>query len=402
MRVLALTPELPFAPGGTGGSTRQFHLLKGLVAAGHEVRCVAPVHPAQREGAERLRAAGVKLDGALRPTSRVLETAGALLRRPRLVARALVDPVVAWQVEVFWASLRERAVAAVADWRPDVVTVEHDWAARWSRDLPGRTPTLLTLENLSWAYYESRAAAADGVRAAGLGLEARRFARFDARHLGDHDLLIAVSEQDRRDAREVTSTRCEVVPNGVETSTFVGTPDPGDRTCIFTGTLRYAPNAEAARWLLSAIWPRVVATMPDARLLIVGPDPPDDVRAAAGPAVEVAGWVRSVPEWMARASVALVPIRSGGGTRLKVLDALASGKAVVSTRLGAGGIELVDGRHAVLADDAAAFAAAVVRLLNDDGERARLATAARALAVERYDWRVLAADFERLVRGLAA
>jgi glycosyltransferase involved in cell wall biosynthesis len=109
-----------------------------------------------------------------------------------------------------------------------------------------------------------------------------------------------------------------------------------------------------------------------------------------------------VPEWMARASVALVPIRSGGGTRLKVLDALASGKAVVSTRLGAGGIELVDGRHAVLADDAAAFAAAVVRLLNDDGERARLATAARALAVERYDWRVLAADFERLVRGLAA
>jgi glycosyltransferase involved in cell wall biosynthesis len=105
---------------------------------------------------------------------------------------------------------------------------------------------------------------------------------------------------------------------------------------------------------------------------------------------------------MARASVALVPIRSGGGTRLKVLDALASGKAVVSTRVGAGGIELVDGRDAVLVDDAEGFAAAVVRLLGEDGERARLAAAARQLAVERYDWQALGASFERLVRDLAA
>jgi polysaccharide biosynthesis protein PslH len=402
VKVLALTPELPYAPGGTGGSTRQFHLLKALVAAGHEVRCIAPVHPAQREGAERLRAAGVQLDGAMRPVSRVREAAGALLRRPELAARALTDPVVAWQVEVFWASLRQRAVAAVSGWRPDVVTVEHDWAARWSRDLPGRTPAVLTLENLSWAYYDSRAAATDGLRAACLRYEARRFARFDGRYLADHDLLIAVSEQDRRDARAVTATRCEVVPNGVDTSTFVVAADPGDRTCIFTGTLGYAPNAEAARWLLSAIWPRVLDALPDARLLIVGPDPPEDIRAAAGPAVEVAGWVRSIPEWMARASVALVPIRSGGGTRLKVLDALASGKAVVSTSVGAGGIELVDGRDAVLADDAEGFAAAVVRLLGEDGERARLAAAARQLAVERYDWQALGASFERLVRDLAA
>jgi polysaccharide biosynthesis protein PslH len=401
MRVLALTPELPFAPGGTGGSTRQFHLLKALVDAGHDVRCVAPVHPSQDEGAARLQAAGVELHGVQRPPSRLREAAAAVARRPALAVRALADPVVAWQVEVFWASLRGRAARALAGWSPDVITVEHDWAARWSRDLPPAVPKLLTLENLSWAYYESRAAASGGARAGALRLEARRFARFDARHLASYDLLVAVSEQDRRDVRAVASVPCEVVPNGVDTSTFAVARDPGEPTCIFTGTLGYAPNAEGARWLLSEIWPRVTAEVPDARLLVVGPDPPDDVCAFAGPEVEVTGWVRSVPEWMARAAVALVPIRSGGGTRLKVLDALASGRAVVSTRVGAGGIEIAEGRDAVLVEDAGAFAAAVVRLLRDEPERARLAAAGRRLAVERYDWKVLGARFEAVVSELA-
>lgn len=401
MRVLALTPELPFAPGGTGGSTRQFHLLKGLVQRGHEVLCVAPIHPSQREGAAILRASGVELHGLERPASRVRETFHTVRREPDLVARAFVDPIVAWQVEVFWRPLRELALRLLAERRPDVVTVEHDWAARWAEALPRDLPKLLTLENLSWGYYDSRARSAGGFRAAALRLEARRFARFDARHLPAYDLLIAMSEDDRGRLQAKVDAPCEVVSNGVDTSAFVVSPDPGGKMCIFTGTMRYQPNAEGARWLLGEVWPRVVAEVPDARLLIVGPNPPDDLRGLAGPEVELTGWVSSVPEYMGRASVALVPIRSGGGTRLKVLDALASGRAVVSTRVGAGGIDVEDGTHALLADDPAGFAAATVRLLRDEGERARLGAAARRLAVERYDWAVLGARFEELVRSLA-
>jgi glycosyltransferase involved in cell wall biosynthesis len=164
----------------------------------------------------------------------------------------------------------------------------------------------------------------------------------------------------------------------------------------------YPPNAEGARWLLTKVWPRVTEAVPDARLLIVGPDPPPDILAHAGPQIEVTGWVSSVPEWMARASVALVPIQSGGGTRLKVLDALASGRSVVTTGVGAAGIELVADRDAVLADEPDCFAASVVWLLREPAERARLGASGRRLAVERYDWGALGHRFAALIRDIAA
>src|SRR5690349_12498168 len=175
MKLLSLTPELPFAPGGSGGSTRQFFLLKRLVELGWEVICVAPVHPSQREGASLLRAAGVNLRSIERPASRPLEVLSALRSRPELAGRVATEPVLAWQVDVFWSSLRRLLRVSLLD-DPDVVLVEHDWAARWVEDLPAHVPRALTLHNLSWAYYEARAAAA-GSRL--LAAEARRFARFD-------------------------------------------------------------------------------------------------------------------------------------------------------------------------------------------------------------------------------
>ena len=131
MKLVHLTPELPYAPGGSGGSTRQFHLLRRLVEHGHDVTVVAPVHPTQVEGTEALREVGIRLAGVRRPGSRVRETLGALARRPALGFAALREPVLAWQVDVFWTALRRLAARELDSVRPDLITVEHDWAASW-------------------------------------------------------------------------------------------------------------------------------------------------------------------------------------------------------------------------------------------------------------------------------
>jgi glycosyltransferase involved in cell wall biosynthesis len=401
VRLLTLTPEVPLWPGGTGGQTRQYRLLRGLVERGHEVATVAPVAVAQREGASGLRAAGVRLYASPRPASRPLEAVRALSTSPALLPRAFRDPVLAWQVEVFWTRLRVLAAQAFAEVSPDVVLVEHDWSAAWRRDLPAGLPRALTLQNLSWVYYEKRAEAASGLRAAALNLEARRFERFDRRHLDHYDLLVAMSEMDRAEAAAVTSTRCEVVPNGVDTAAAPGPEPDGAPLALFTGTLAYPPNAEALEWLLTDIWPRVRAAQPAAQLAVVGPDPPESARRLADDSVELAGWVADIRPWFERASVVLVPMRSGGGTRLKVLDGLASGRAMVSTTMGAEGIDARDGEHLLLADGTDAFTDAVLRLLGDAELRRRLAAGARELAESVYDWGVVTATFERLLEEIA-
>jgi len=400
VRILHLTPELPYAPGGSGGSTRQFHLYRRLAEHGHDVTVVSPVHPSQAEGPELLAAAGVRLVAVQRPASRVRETLGALARRPSLLLAAGREPVLAWQVDVFWTALR-RLAARELDRRPDVITVEHDWAAAWHRALPAGVPRALTLQNLTWTYYEARARAAGGSRR--LSAEAARFRRFDAAHLGAYDLLIAMSELDRTGAADVTDTRCVAIPNGVDLRDWPPAPQPEPKPSplvLFTGTLSYPPNAEGLEWLLREAWPRIRERVPEARLRVIGRDAPASATRLAGPEVELTGWVPEMRPHFQEADLIAVPILSGGGTRLKVLDGLAATRALVSTRPGAEGIDIADGEHAVLADGAQPFADAVVALLGDPQRRETLAQGGRRLVEEGYEWSALGDRLEAELRAL--
>ncbi|WP_210491583.1 glycosyltransferase family 4 protein [Patulibacter sp. SYSU D01012] len=401
MRITWLTPELPYWPGGSGGSTRQFQLVRELVRRGHDVDVVAPVHPDQREGAGTLAQAGAELFRVDRPASRVGEVLAAVRTRPAVAVRALTMPVAAWQVEVFWTALRAQAERALAR-RPDAVLVEHDWAARWARDLPAELPKVSGLENLSWDYYARRAAAAEGLQRDLLRIEAQRFRRFDARTLRAFDLLLAMSELDRHILARVSDRPSAVVPNGVDTGALRAAPLPGTPTVLFTGTFGYAPNAEALRWLLTEIWPRIRARVPAAELLVVGRGVPDEIAALAGEGVTLAGFVPEMQPWFDRAQVVLVPMRSGGGTRLKVLDGLASGRPLVSTTMGAMGVDVTDGQDVLLADGADAFADATARVLGDPALAARLGAAGRGLAERVYDWGAIGGRLEELLRGIVA
>ena len=393
MRLLHLTPELPYAPGGSGGSARQFHLLRELVRRGHEVTVVAPVAPHQQDGARRLEDAGVRLLGVRRPASRLRETLGALRRAPALVPRAATEPVTAWQVGVFWASLKPLALGELETSRPDLVSVEHDMAAAWIRDLPPDTPAAITLHNVSWSYYESRARAASGPATLGLRAEAGRYRRHDERWLPRYATRVAMSRVDADLLRFAGPV--EVVPNGVATGEIgPAASEPEPDTVLFTGTMNYPPNGEAILWFAEHVWPLIARERPTARLLIVGREPTAPVRALAGPQVEVTGGVETIAPFYDRAQVVIAPLRSGGGTRLKVLEALSSARPLVSTTVGAEGIEVEDGRHLLIADGPEDFARAVLDLLADRDRGHALGRAGRALAVERYDWRALGERLE--------
>jgi glycosyltransferase involved in cell wall biosynthesis len=212
-----------------------------------------------------------------------------------------------------------------------------------------------------------------------------------------------VSEPERRLLAAVLGDprAIHLVPNGVAAAEYGSETDAArPDTLVFAGSLRYGPNYDAMRWFLSRVWPRVRQARPAARLLITGAH--GDLPLPAAENVVRTGFVQDIRPLLASSWLAVAPILSGGGTRIKILEAMASCTPVVATTKGAEGIAAIGGEHVLLADDPSAFAEHVLALLGDASLRARLGRAGRALVEDRYDWRVLGRQFEALVRAVAA
>lgn len=391
MRLLWLTPEVP-DPGGAGGSIRAFHLIRRLAARGAAITVVAPAHQAQAQRAATLEAGGVELRLVPRPASRVREALRALARRPGLAPRLAADPWLVWQAEAFWTAIEPAVRAALRDGRPDAVVVEHDFAAAWAGRASPDLPAGLLLHNAWWEVLAGRARAARGLQSLGWRAEAWRFRRHVRRTAGRYAWACAVSGKDREAAVRMLGLPVAVVPNGADVGRLAAVPaGPGrpDRL-LFSGTLSYPPNAEAAIWLVEAVLPLLRRTRPKVTLTVAGRGAPPAVDAlAAVSGVRVAGWVPDLAEAYAEAAVVVAPLRSGGGTKLKVVEAMAAGRPLVTTSVGAEGLDVVSGQHLLVADDAAEFAEAVAGLLADPGRAGRIGAAGRRLAAERYDWAAL-------------
>jgi glycosyltransferase involved in cell wall biosynthesis len=404
LRILHLTPELPYEPGGGGGPTREFFLCRRLVELGHEVLNVSPVLPDQLELADVLRAVGVENWVAERPASPLEEVARAVAAEPAVLGAAITRPVRALEMRVFWTRLRRLALRAVAEWRPDVALVGHDMAAAWAADLPPELPAVLTCHNLNWRWYESRARRAGPLAAAGLRAEAYRYRRHVVHALPRFDTAVAVSTLEAEELRALGRSRVELIPTGVDTRALHPLPEePGPPRLLFTGTMSYAPNHQGILWFARTVWPLVRAALPDARLDVVGKDPPDEVRALDGiDGITVHGFVESMSPFFGRAHAVVVPILAGAGIRVKIIEAMAAGRAVVSTPLGCEGLAgLEPGEHLLVAADPEAFANASLRLLREPGLRERVARAGRELAERSYDWRPLGEQLEQVLQGAA-
>ena len=234
-------------------------------------------------------------------------------------------------------------------------------------------------------------------------LEFQKMARFERESVQRFHHVIAVSEHDQSLMEMwVEGSRITVVPTGVDLAQF--RPDsnakPGSNL-LFVGAMDWEPNVDAMEYFSAEIWPLVLAQMPEAKLRIVGRDPVERVRRLASQSVEITGRVPDVCEHLREAAVVVVPLRIGGGTRLKIYEAMAAGRAVVSTAVGAEGLDVNHGRDIVLANTPRSFADAVLTLLRDENLRKKYEVAARELA-RKYDWSGIALKFAQVLERVAS
>jgi sugar transferase (PEP-CTERM/EpsH1 system associated) len=379
-------------PLNTGGRLRSFHTIAEL-ARRHRVTVLTTHAPGDDpEGvAARLRACEqvVSVPYAL-PGHDSPRFALALLR-----SWLSPLPVDIWRCRV--PALAREVSRRIAGGTVDLCVVDF-LAATPNVALEGPVPTVLfahNVEHMIWkrlSQIETRA-----WRRALLEVEWRKLRRYEARACARARLTVAVSEVDRAIlAAHAPRARVVAVPTGVDTDYFKpnGSHEMPGRL-VFFGSMDWFPNEDGIEYFVEAVLPRIRGEVPDISLTVVGRNPTPRVqRLAAKAGVRVTGTVDDVRAYVAEATVCVVPLRVGGGTRLKIFEALAMGKAVVSTTVGAEGLPLTPGTHFLQVDDPAAFADAVVALLRDPVRRSALGSAGRRLVEERYSWSRVAREFE--------
>lgn len=236
-------------------------------------------------------------------------------------------------------------------------------------------------------------------------LEGRKLERYERAHCARFASNLMCSDLDRERLETICgNVNTHVVPNGVDTEYF--SPERRSSTeklLVFAGRLSAYTNAEAARFIATEIWPAVVSRMPDATMDLVGYGPPSEVLALAESDERFAapGFVDDVRTYIDRAMIYVCPIFDGGGTKLKILDAMAMGKPIVATRVACEGIDLVDGVSVLFAESGAEFVDAIERLRGNEALRSQLAANARELAVDRYSYASIGRDLARLFDSIA-
>jgi glycosyltransferase involved in cell wall biosynthesis len=271
---------------------------------------------------------------------------------------------------------------------------------------PGEKLPPLVVDSHEIAYDLARQFARSGSLARRVYAEVnwRKLRREELGTYRDADGVYLCSAADeRRLLDQIPQTHTAVIPNAADVDYYQPRPTdppPDGRTVVYFGLLSTVPNVDGVIHFVQDIWPRIAEANPEARCKIIGGRPPPSLLALAGPRVELTGFVSDLRPHLAAAAALVVPLRLGGGTRLKIVEGMAMGKAIVSTTLGAEGIEAVPGRDILIGDQPAAFADAVNRLLSEPGLAARIGRSARQLAVERYAWSAAARTLESFYRQI--
>lgn len=396
MNILFVTEQFPY-PLHDGGNLRTFHILRGL-AREHEVHLIAHRPPL-----------GTVIDGALfedissittvnapRFGSRLTNVFGKYGARglPLFIAKnwsgPLLDAVRHHMTRhgadaIHFNHLDTACYAAFNDWTAFKVFDSHNCLSALAGQLAKEART--------------------GLRHVIYATEAARLRTMEKRICDIVDVTLVCSNDDHV---AFSSNGCDgeftVVPNGVDTDSFQpGPPDveePG--TLVFTGAMNYYPNEQAALFLCNEILPLIHETHPHLRIFLVGKTPTAKVRSLHnGRTVTVTGSVDDIRPFVHRAQVVIVPLKHGSGTRLKILEAFAMGKPVVSTNVGAEGIAAKDRAHLLLANDAPAFADRVNELVSSHDLRRRLGQAARNLVEREYDWRKIQRDVRAVYQTMS-
>lgn len=387
MRILFLSRWYPYPP-DNGSKIRVSGLLRGLCER-HDVTLVSFRDPAEA--------------AAPPPSPGPVEVRTCPYREFRAgsgrALAGLLSPTPRFLIDTYSVEMEQLITSAVAQTAFDVVIASQLSMASYHRLFRG-IPAIFEEVELG-AFWPDRDATQEWTDRLRREITWAKHRRYTAR-LVEHFACCTVASEVERQLLATTAPgykAVHVVPNSVDTTaTSPIARDPN--ALIFTGSMRFAPNREAATWFVDEVLPLVSARVPSVRMTITGE--PGPVPFQSRPEVTLAGHVADVRPLVAASAVSLAPIRVGGGTRLKILEAMAARTPVVSTTKAAEGLDARDGEHLLVADTPGAFAEAVCRLLQDPREAAAMADRAWQLCHERYDARVVASTLVRLAESAVA
>jgi glycosyltransferase involved in cell wall biosynthesis len=388
-RLLFISPRFLF-PADEGGKIRTSNILRQMKGGRFSITLASPAPADIAPFAGNL--SSICDDFLSWPAT-------ATARAQRLIALASHLPV---SVATDRSEAGRRVVRAAIDAGTDIVVTDFPHAAVL---LPRSVDaaTVLFTHNVEAEIYERHADISKGLWRSVWRDQARKMARFEGEVCTRHRAVIAVSPRDAASLKKRYGVAADEIVTGVDLAYYSAAPQlpvPADGgTVVFTGVMDSAANIDAVTYFLAEIWPLVLKPRHAATAVIVGRNPPKKLlELAKDPALRVrfTGFVDDIRPHVAGAHVSVIPIRAGGGTRIKAFEAMALGRPVVSTSIGVAGLGLVPGEHFLSADTAGGFADAVVHLFEDAALRQHLSSTGRTLLEERFTWAKVAQQFEEI------
>jgi glycosyltransferase involved in cell wall biosynthesis len=382
-------------PTDRGGQIRTLETLRQL-HANHEVHYVAYNNPAQPEGLRR----ASEYSFRAYPVDRPIPPRGS----PRFLAqlaRNLASPLPLAVGRYASRQMRDQVQSLISSVRFDSVVCDFLSVAPNIPDLSRSVLFQHNVETVIWRRHAEHAGSA--VRRAYFRLQAERMSRYERTACQAAAHIIAVSENDASQMKQLFGvSRVSAVSTGVDLDYFARPADAAEGNgIVFVGAMDWMPNIDGARWFTQEILPLIRKKHPMTRLTLAGRSPVPELQAfaAADPLIEVTGTVPDIRPYLWNAALSIVPLRIGGGTRLKIYEAMAAGIPVVSTAVGAEGLAVQDGQTIALADSPALFAERCLELLDSQDRSARMSSAARAAVADRFSWAQVGRQFESILQS---
>jgi polysaccharide biosynthesis protein PslH len=392
MRILIVSPVIPYPP-AWGFATRVYQFLN-LLARNNSVSLLAYAGPGDIEHVSAL----TRMCTAVHTVVRAKPTTGDK-RWAQL--SAMLSPVSYQRRSLLSGEMQQKLDELTAREPYDVIQVETSHLANF--DFDPRAILVLAEHDIVYELlhrmYQTESSV---IRRAYNWTEFVKFRRDEIRSWRSAGGVVTTSMRERRIIQGLApDTPVLDAPNGVDLDYFHPSSEPvDDNAIVMTGFMKTRPNIDAALHFVEEVLPHIVAARPKMVFYVVGGDPPDEIRRLAGPNVAVTDTVPDVRPYVYRSAVFVVPLRMGGGTRLKVLEALSMKKPLVSTSLGCEGIDVKHREHLLIADEPVAFANAVLELLDDRALAARLAHQGHGLVERQYQWKTVVDSVEAFYREL--
>jgi glycosyltransferase involved in cell wall biosynthesis len=406
MHILFLTQILPYPP-SSGPKVKTWHVLRYLAQSGYRITLASFVRPEELPYIEDVK----KVCSSVYPIP-VHRSRGSdvyyflrsqLTRRPFLVER---DDL---------AEMRSVVNRVVASESVDVIHADQLTMAQFAFPLyinGGKKPALVfDAHNAVWTIMERMKQNAPFYLQLPLAIETRRIKSYERKIVSDFDATLAVTEADQLALMDTfrghgpdAVKSISVIPIAVDTHQILPVQRAENTLNILTmGTLYYPPNADGIRWFIHQVFPMVRQRVPGAKLTIVGKNPPKDflkLAAQADSSIIITGFVPELDPYFAQSALMVIPVRAGGGMRVRILEAFARAMPVVTTTVGLEGIEAEPDVDVLVADSPEDFAESVVRLFHDKGLQRQLSMNGRRLVEEKYDWQVVLRSLDKVYDGL--